>query len=151
MTLLDNVPVSATEPAASSSGEDGLRLRMRDRTGEGLVDGAWWPHSRDLAAELPPLLQRLWADGRDIFRVSYHLGGWDAAPSRLTIAGRQVKLGAFSSLDPASLSLVDSSGWRRLILLVVPADAEPGAGARALVAGGLDGDPRRPAEILAGV
>jgi hypothetical protein len=160
MTLLDATSAPAAESGAAhadalggallggTAGVHGLRLRMRERTGTGAVDGAWWPRSLNLAVELRPLLERLWADGHDVYRVSYSLGAWDSDPRRLDIAARQVKLGGFRSLDSASLSLVDSSGWRRLTLLVVPG-ADSGAGERALAAGGQDGDPRTAAEILA--
>ncbi|MFZ3561144.1 DUF5994 family protein [Streptomyces sp. BH055] len=31
------------------------RVALTSPTGRGLLDGAWWPRSRDLAAELPEL------------------------------------------------------------------------------------------------
>ena len=73
-----------------------------------LLDGAWWPRSRDLAAELPALLDVVWTASREITRVSYNLAFWDKAPRRLTIEGRSVRLGGFSYLSPLLLTAVDA-------------------------------------------
>jgi len=60
MTLLDNLAtfpaINPPEPAAINT-SDGLRLRLRGPgVVGGFVDGGWWPRTRDLSIELPPLL-----------------------------------------------------------------------------------------------
>jgi hypothetical protein len=54
-----------------------LRLKLKPKAPTiGSVDGAWWPRSRDLAAELPALLAVLAVRLGPIERVGYHLGDW---------------------------------------------------------------------------
>jgi Family of unknown function (DUF5994) len=49
-------PVDIPAPAA--------RIRLKPRSDHrGMVDGAWWPRSRDLARELPPLIAALFPPG----------------------------------------------------------------------------------------
>jgi hypothetical protein len=136
-----------TNPAESS---DGLRLCLRSPENVGgFVDGGWWPRSGDLSLELPPLLTAMWSAGYDVFRVMYNLAAWDPAPRKLTVSGRRVRLGGFRLQDKASISLVDSGGWKRVELVVVPPQTESEVAGRALALAGLDGDPHRAAEILA--
>ena len=55
-----SAPHHSTAPPAVTANEQPrypLRLRLRPKAlTTGYVDGAWWPRSRDLAAELPALL-----------------------------------------------------------------------------------------------
>jgi hypothetical protein len=134
-----------TTPAA-----EGLRLRLRDPgDGDGYVDGGWWPRSLDLRLELPPLLAEMWSAGYDVFRVSYDLTAWHPVPPRrLIVSSRLVKLGGYRTQDPASISLVDSSDWKRLDLVVIPPQTDPVIAKRALALAGLAGDLHRPGEIL---
>jgi hypothetical protein len=143
VALLDT-PQTAPEPP------DGPRLHLRSSANAGgFVDGGWWPRSLDLSEELPPLLTAMWSAGHDVFRIVYNLTAWDAAPRRLTVSGRRVKLGGFRLQDKASISLVDSGGRTRIDLVVVPPQTDPLVAGRALALAGLDGDPHRAAEILA--
>ncbi|HKS48584.1 MAG TPA: DUF5994 family protein, partial [Amycolatopsis sp.] len=51
-----------------------LRLRLKPKApATGYVDGAWWPRSRDLSAELPTLLAVLAIRPGRIERVTYNL------------------------------------------------------------------------------
>jgi len=141
---LPDPPQMAPEPS------DGPRLHLRssDNVG-GFVDGGWWPRSLDLSAELPPLLTAMWSAGCDVFRIMYNLTAWDPAPRRLTVSGRQVKLGGYRLQDKAAISLVDSGGWKRIDLVVVPPQTDPLVAGRVLALAGLDGDLHCAAEILA--
>jgi len=58
-----------------------LRLKPEAPT-TGYVDGAWWPHSRDLTAELPTLLPALTDRLGRIEHVTYSLTTWPPAPRR---------------------------------------------------------------------
>ncbi|MFL6122246.1 DUF5994 family protein, partial [Actinophytocola sp.] len=65
-----------------------LRLRLKPKAAAtGYVDGAWWPRSRDLAAELPALVTVLAVRLGRISRVAYALSSWDATPRRFEVDG----------------------------------------------------------------
>jgi len=152
MTLLDNLAtfpaINPPEPAAINT-SDGLRLRLRGPgVVGGFVDGGWWPRTRDLSIELPPLLVAMYSAGYDVRRVMYNITAWDRAPRRMTVGGRLVKLGGFHTQNAAAISLVDPSGRQRIDLVVVPPGTDPVIAERALALAGRDGDPRRPAQIL---
>ncbi|QYX78585.1 DUF5994 family protein [Streptomyces akebiae] len=94
-----------------------------------LLDGAWWPRSRDLAAELPSLtavLDPLW--GR-ITRVTVNPTHWPVVPRKVPVAGHVVKVGWFlSEQDPHELLLL-SYRTGRWNLLVVPPQTSAGSAA----------------------
>ncbi|MEU4580131.1 DUF5994 family protein [Nonomuraea sp. NPDC023979] len=114
----------------------------------GTVDGAWWPHTRDAAAELPALIsavdRRL---GRAVLRVGVHLDAWDHIPRRTTVGGRKVRVGWFRSADPHLITL-SIAGSAPVTLLVIPPStaAGPAETALAYAASGTVGV--RPADIL---
>ena len=97
----------------------------------GHVDGAWWPRTRDLAAELPTLLAALTARLGRIDRVTYHLGDWPDPHRRITFDGNVVRLEGFRSQPSGSLTVI---GWdrHRMTLLVVPPETGPDAAQHAL-------------------
>lgn len=49
------------------------------------VDGAWWPRTKDLSAELPPLLSALLERIGTVAVVGYHLNAWDHPERQLDI------------------------------------------------------------------
>jgi Family of unknown function (DUF5994) len=157
-TLSDHVLV--TSPAAASpqpsrahasdpTRDDRIALRRPADTCA-FVDGGWWPRSLDLIAELPALLMAGEAAGYgEVRRVSYALTAWDGhPPRRSTMLNRVIKLGGFHFQNPAEISLVDSSGWKRITLVVVPPDTDPAVARRALTMAGMNGDRHRALEIL---
>ncbi|WMX46227.1 DUF5994 family protein [Streptomyces roseicoloratus] len=48
----------------------------------GLLDGAWWPYSRDLTTELPPLVDALRGRCGRITRITANPGPWPVSPTR---------------------------------------------------------------------
>ncbi|GHD19469.1 hypothetical protein GCM10010313_50700 [Streptomyces violarus] len=90
-----------------------------------LLDGAWWPRSRDLGAELPALtavLDPLW--GR-ITRVTVNPAQWPVIPRKVPVAGHVVNVGWFlAEQDPHELLLL-SYHVGRWNLLVVPPQTTP--------------------------
>jgi hypothetical protein len=94
------------------------------------VDGAWWPRSRDLAAELPALLAALWRRDLRVARVAYHRDSWDNDVRRLPVAGRIVRLGWFRTIDPHLVSLTGLDIQDRQDLLVLPPTSDPQLAAR---------------------
>jgi uncharacterized protein DUF5994 len=97
--------------------EERPRLRMKpDTPPSGVVDGAWWPRSRDLADQLPALLIELWDRLGGVERVSYNLTAWPGAPRRISVDGRLVRLGGYRTQDPLSIDLVVLPVVRRCLL-----------------------------------
>lgn len=102
------------------------RLRLKARAPQtGHVDGAWWPHTDALPAELPDLLAVLSVRLGTIDRVLYNIGEWRAAPVKLPLGRRTIRLNGYHHQPPHTVEILglDRS---RITLLVVPADAEPG-------------------------
>ena len=125
-----------------------LRLRSLDAPSGRHLDGGWWPHSRDLAQELPPLVTELSRTGFTTVRVVYRLHGWTETTRRMTIAGRRISLGGYRKQADDTIALLDGSGQRRLELLVIPPGTDPAVADRALTQAALDGDPESGAEVL---
>jgi hypothetical protein len=127
----------------------GIRLRLRDPgVAGGSVAGGWWPRTVDLTVELPPLLAEMYSAGYDIRSVTYNPAAWDRPPRRLRVPGHQVRLGGYRTQDTALISLVDTSGWQRVDLVVIPPETDEILAGRALALAGLDGDLHRAGQIL---
>ena len=126
-----------------------VRLRDRARAVDVAFDGAWWPRSRDLGAELPELIAALDTLGVHVERFTYPVDAWEHPVQRkVVVSGRTVRTGAFRSMDPQLVSLT-VDGDRRLDLLVVPPEADALTGVRALRMAGLREDPSSPQRVLA--
>lgn len=126
---------SITSPAVTASVQPRypLRLRLRPKAHTtGYVDGAWWPRSRDLAAELPALLAVLAVRLGGIPRVSYNLTEWGAVPRKIAAEGVRVRLDGFWSRPAHTLDVI-AGDRHRLTLLVVPPDTEPSAAHRTMM------------------
>ncbi|GAA3834148.1 hypothetical protein GCM10022380_60630 [Amycolatopsis tucumanensis] len=129
-------PTSTTTPQQSGPG---LRMTLKpEAPATGQVDGAWWPRSRDLSAELPALLAALTARLGAVERSTYHLDGWNPAGTKLATGGRTVRLDGFRSQRPGTVTLV-GTGMRRLTLLVVPPETTDAAAAKAMRDASLPG------------
>lgn len=151
--LLGPSVIVGSEPAgtAPTPQPDKARLTLRRPGGafERFVDGGWWPQSLDLPAELPALISAAEAAGYGaVRRVSYHLGGWDAAPRRAAMLARVIKLSGYRTQAAAAISLVDGSGWDHIDIVVIPPDTDRAIARRALDMAGDDNDQHRAGEIL---
>ncbi|MCM6779005.1 DUF5994 family protein [Nocardia sp. CDC141] len=71
-----------------------MRLKPKVDT-DGYLDGAWWPRSGKLVAELPDLLTVLTVRLGPIQRVVYDHTSWTRAPRKLTVGDRAVRLDAY--------------------------------------------------------
>ena len=125
-----------------------VRLRRDGTAGEVAFDGAWWPRSWDLAAELPELVAALATLGVRVERFTYPAEVWPPVDRKVDVAGRMVRAGAFRNMDPQLVSLT-VDGDRRLDLLVVPPEADALTGVRALRMAGLRADTSSPQRVLA--
>ncbi|MFW0791902.1 DUF5994 family protein [Gordonia sp. CPCC 205333] len=105
-----------------------LRLRLKPAgSSQGVVDGAWWPHSRNLVDELPQLLQTLSVRLPHLERVGYRILEWERPTQPKGVFGDcVVRLEGFNVWPPDTLRFVAASGV--LVLAVIaphtnPADA----------------------------
>ncbi|MFH8387684.1 DUF5994 family protein, partial [Kitasatospora sp. NPDC018058] len=116
-----------------------LRLETT-QSREGVLDGAWWPHSRDISAELPGLVRALTEHLGPIASVGLDMEAWDDVPARLVVDGRSVHIDRYPVGDD---TVIITRGDRdHFSLLVVPPQASREAAlaamARAVEAGGTD-------------
>ncbi|MDQ0992115.1 DUF5994 family protein [Streptomyces sp. V3I7] len=122
-----------------------LRLETT-QSREGNFDGAWWPRTRDIGAELPGLIQVLTGHLGPITRVGLDAAAWDGLPTRLVIDDRVVHIDSFPVGD--GTILITRGDQDHFSLLVVPphatADAARAAMARAVRADNIT----RAAQIL---
>jgi hypothetical protein len=125
-----------------------VRLRSEGTTADVAFDGAWWPRSRDLSAELPELVAALATLGVRVERFTYPVEAWTPVERKVAVAGRSVRTGCFRSMDPQLVSIT-ADGDRRLDLLVVPPEADALTGVRALRMAGLRSDSSSPQRVLA--
>lgn len=92
------------------------------------IDGAWWPHSRDLTAELPALTDVL--DGRweRVTRVTVNPTYWPIIPHKVQVNGHVVKVGWFmEEQDPHQVMLLSYRVGRRDLLVIPPETPPPTA------------------------
>ena len=120
---LQHVPTDAAPRSAPP--ERTPRLRLKPKAPQsGYVDGAWWPRSDDLAAELPDLLAVLSVRLGRIDRVMYNLNEWAKAPAKLATGGRRVRLDGYRRQPTRTLEVLGLNRTK-IVLLVVPSNADP--------------------------
>jgi hypothetical protein len=97
------------------------RLRLKPKAPQsGYVDGAWWPHTDDLTAELPDLLAVLSVRLGRIDRVLYKLNAWADAPRRLLTGGRAVRLDGYRRQPINTIEILGLDGGRITLLVISP-------------------------------
>jgi Family of unknown function (DUF5994) len=116
--------------------------------GAGILDGGWWPHSRDPDTELPKLIAGLESTRGPITRVALNLDAWDRAPRRVARDGRRVRVGWFRTMD-AHMVGVTRAFQDRLALLVIPPEAAGQAAQSAMAMAADATNDAGPAEVLA--
>lgn len=101
------------------------RLRLKPKAPlSGYVDGAWWPHSANLIAELPDLLAVLSVRLGRIDRVIYNVNEWTTPPTKLATGGRLVRLDGYRR-QPVGTVEVLGVNRSNVVLLVVSPQTEP--------------------------
>lgn len=115
------------------------RLRLKRKAPRsGYVDGAWWPHSDDLAAELPDLLAVLSVRLGGVARVTYKNSEWATSPRKIHLDNQWVRLDGYNRQPANTLGVVDARGGST-VLLVIPVDStEDDAHAAMMSAAGVD-------------
>ncbi|MGW7378021.1 DUF5994 family protein [Streptomyces sp. NPDC054794] len=98
-----------------------------------LIDGAWWPRSRNLTEQLPALAECLEALWGRIARVAVSRTFWPVIPGRVPAHGHMVCVGwSNAGQDPHKLMLL-SYTFGRWDLLVIPPETDPATAARLMV------------------
>ena len=116
----------------------GVRLRLKSaRQSRGVVQGAWWPRSRELTTELPALLSALSSRLGQIDRVIYDEDDWASAPTSVGFGGREVFLGRSHGRSTHAVSMVGER-FEGFVLLVVPPFTNPNRAYTTVMAGGPD-------------
>ena len=124
-----------------------LRLKPKAPT-TGHVDGAWWPHSDDLAAELPDLLAVLSVRLGRIDRVMYNLNEWATPPRKLATGGRRVRLDGYRRQPTNTIEVLGLNG-NRTVLLVVPPNTDPQMAHEAMMTAAAPNNASMVANLLA--
>jgi hypothetical protein len=85
-----------------------------------VLDGTWFPRTRDASAELTELIEALDDRGTRVNLIMLNPDGWEQRPRRVDRSDRSVRIAWLDVLDSAVLIATD--GFRRLQLLVVVDD-----------------------------
>jgi len=139
---------TSTSPLIPDSREP-LRLRLAEHPGRDLLDGGWWPRSRDLAVELADLVDRFPTDRPRIVRALVSPPDWSSTTRRIRIADGWLKVGSFPRDDTHVVILTTAGAGRPLLrLLVVPPELTPDQGDAALLAAADPGNAHSAADLL---
>ncbi|WP_232486252.1 DUF5994 family protein [Streptomyces fildesensis] len=124
-----------------------LKPQCADR---GMVDGAWWPRTRDLARELPFLVAVLDERWGRITRVAVNPRSWPEIPKKVPAGIHTVSVGWFDAeQDPDDLLLL-SYTVGRWDLLIVPPECDPERAAWLMCAAGDVDNRQSVRELMAG-
>lgn len=115
----------------------------------GLLDGAWWPRSRDLLREIPTLTHALDACWGRITHVTVNPTHWLVIPRKVPVRGHTVHVGWFAAEQDPNKVILLSYTVGRLDLLVIPPEAEPAAAARLMAAATSPGGIRTAGGLMA--
>ncbi|UXY30944.1 DUF5994 family protein [Streptomyces sp. HUAS TT20] len=87
------------------------------------IDGAWWPRTFDLLAELPQLLPGLPRAWGQIGSVLVKGALWTGAPGRMLVCNQVVRLCRTATAHAPCTIVLMAPGHGRRDLLVVPPEA----------------------------
>ena len=133
----------------TTTSPDSDRLSLKpDATATGFVDGAWWPASRDLVAELPAVVAALTARLGRVEAVSYNIDAWEAAPRKAGIGDQIVRMSGYRTQPHDTIDVM--GGQHRITLLIVPPDTDPAAAHAVVAAAGKQGNVDDVTALLAG-
>ena len=122
----------------SDPGTAEVRLvSIRLRSAQSVVNGGWWPRTRDVSKELPALLTAVGSRFGVVARVSLSATVWDATPEQISVDDRIVRVAWFRAPEARTIRLLGDRFWH-VDLLVIPPDtaADAARAALALVAAG---------------
>jgi hypothetical protein len=151
VTITSNAHHVTTAPPSPPSPPSTPRVCLVPvRASRAVLDGGWWPRSADPVAELPGLVLVLSERYGPVHRLMLNRNSWDAWPRRLAVGARVVRIGWFTSVDPA-LAIATTERGDQLDLLVVAPDVAEALAQRAMAqAADPTGTVRAP-DILAAI
>ncbi|MFI5679876.1 DUF5994 family protein [Streptomyces cellulosae] len=121
-----------------------------DGTSRGLLDGAWWPRSRDLLRELPALTDALGPVWGRITRIAVNPEHWPVIPRKVPVSGHVVKVGWFTpEIDPHKLLLLSYGTGRWDLLVIPPETGSESAGRLMAAASDYDAPPLTASALIA--
>lgn len=88
-------------------------------TARGSVDGAWWPSSTNLGAELPDVLAVLGSRIGEVRRVVYDPSIWPITPTRIIRRGVAIAVDPYNLVTSETIYLIGTHS-RDAVLFVVP-------------------------------
>jgi hypothetical protein len=147
MVTILNIPRDSPQPPALAA-----RIALRPSSKRrGVLNGAWWPRSRDLDVELPGLVEVLDIAWGRIHRVTVNVRMWPRIPRGIRCGSHTVRVGWFDAeQDPNVLCLIShNEAPYRWDLLVVPPETSPAAAARLMDAASDVHDQRSASELTA--
>ncbi|WP_425436292.1 DUF5994 family protein [Mycobacterium terramassiliense] len=109
--------ISSDDPSAAR-----LALCERDLT-HAAVDGAWWPKSLDLRAELPDLLAVFGCWIGAVHRVVYDPSVWLPAPTRLIRHSEMVSLNPYRLVFSDTIYLVGTHSRDAVLFVLAPSSS----------------------------
>jgi hypothetical protein len=98
----------------------GLRLDLTAHPGVGVLDGAWWPYSRDLETELADLVDHFPHEAGYVSRAVFSRPDWRTQPRKIKVARGSLKTGSFPRDDTHVLLLRLATGQQLRVLVVPP-------------------------------
>ncbi|WP_019928995.1 DUF5994 family protein [Nocardia sp. BMG111209] len=100
------------------------RLRLKPKADStGYLDGAWWPRSGKLVAELPDLLAVLSVRLGTVQRVVYDRASWSHVPRQLILGDRAIRLDAYP-FELGNTMYVYGSAGHVIVLRVITANTD---------------------------
>jgi hypothetical protein len=104
-----------------------LALCQRDHT-RGAIDGAWWPKSLDLSAELPDLVAVFGSWIGEVHRVVYDPSAWMHAPARVIRRHEMVSLNPYRLVFRETIYLMGTHSRDAVLFVLPPATSDEDAG-----------------------
>jgi Family of unknown function (DUF5994) len=118
-------PMPREDPVAGSAATRPRTVLRTSPAGHDVLDGAWWPRSHDLLAELPDLIGALNPRVGRVRQIMVCSADWRGARfRRLSVGGDTVRVGWFATLGPHLLIILGERDIRLDLLVVPPGTAD---------------------------
>ncbi|MFG1923198.1 DUF5994 family protein [Cryptosporangium sp. NPDC048952] len=136
--------------AADTEPDDGrIRLVLSEqRAGDCVLDGAWWPRTRNPLVEFPLLMAEVIAVIGEVERMSLSGSGWLTTPRAVPFDRHRVDVCWFSPNDPHEVEVLAKNDLV-LDLLLIPPAAAPIAALAAMAAASRGTSAARGSVVLA--